>query len=54
MNLLKQIFTFQNIIAWFVINLMVLGFLGSWAFINVRILGNDLAIEAYDTSPRRK
>jgi len=49
MILLKSIFTIQNLVAWFVINLMLLGFLGSWVFINVRVLGNDVAIAAFSS-----
>ncbi len=43
MNLLKQIFTLQNIIAWFVINMFVLGTLGSWIFFNIKVLGAETA-----------
>jgi len=48
MMLLKSIFTLQNLVAWFVINLILLGFLGSWVFINVKVLGNDVEISTFD------
>lgn len=53
MNLLKQIFTLQNLIAWFVINMFVLGTLGSWIFFNVRVLGSDVEISAFDVPTRK-
>ncbi len=54
MNLLKQIFTLQHIIAWFVINLIVLGALGSWVFINVKVLGSDVEISTFDVPSRKR
>ena len=54
MNLLKQIFTLQNIIAWFVINMFVLGTVGSWIFFNIKVLGADTAeISVLDTDAMR-
>lgn len=54
MNLLKQIFTIQHIVAWFVINLIVLGAIGSWVFINVKVLGADVEISTFDVPQRKR
>jgi hypothetical protein len=48
MNLLKQIFTINNLVAWFVINMFVLGTVGSWIFFNVKVLGADTEITTLD------
>ena len=53
MNLLKAIFTPQNLIAWFVINLCVIGFLSAWVFVNVKVLGNDVEISTVENQIRR-
>ena len=49
MNLLKQIFTINNLVAWFVINMFVLGTVGSWIFFNIKILGANTEISTLDT-----
>lgn len=53
MNLLKVIFTIQNIIAWAVINMIVIGFLGAWIFVNVQFLGNDVEISTVENQIRK-